>query len=112
MTTTGQLTIWEIPSSGLSFIPAYTVRLHNGAINAITKTSLHAITVSDDGCIIFTNLFNFQRIRSINVNEWCSYRNIMDRIDIGRKIKCIHIQTHDERADEQGAMIVGEDDED
>jgi len=36
----------------------------------------------------------------------------MDRIDIGRKIKCIHIQTHDERLDEQGAMIVGEDDED
>ena len=104
---TGQLTIWEIPSTGLAFVPAYTVRLHNASINDIIKTNIHAITISDDSCIIFTNLFTFERIRCININEWCSHRNIMSRADICRRIKCIHLEPHDERIDGEGAIVVG-----
>ena len=90
--TSGQLTVWHVPEHGLGFMPAFTVKAHNGSINNLVNTHRHIISVSDDGCISFYDMFNFDRVRTIYVMEWCLYRNLLERPDVSRKIKAVHLQ--------------------
>lgn len=90
--TSGQLTVWHVPEVGLGFMPAFTVKAHNGAINDLKNTQRHAITISDDGLIIFYDLYNFDRVRTIDILEWSLYRGLLERPDILRKIKSAHLE--------------------
>lgn len=102
--STGQLTVWHIPQVGLGFMPAFTVKAHNSAINNLVHTHRHAITISDDGFLSFYDLYNFDRVRSLDLMEWCVYRNLLERPDIPRKIKSIHLQ---ENTITGGNMVIG-----
>jgi hypothetical protein len=102
--TSGQLTVWHVPATGLGFVPAFTVKAHNDAINNLVHTHRHAISISDDGFISFYDLFNFDRIRTIDIMEWCNYRGLLLRPDIARKIKSAHLQEDHEAG---GNMVLG-----
>ena len=104
--SSGQLTVWNVPSVGLDFTPAHTVKAHAKAINAMTNTYRHIITVADDGVVKFFDVVNFAKIRSVNVLEWCLYRGLLldHRPDIARRLKCVHLV---ENHAEGGTMVVG-----
>jgi hypothetical protein len=102
--TSGQITVWHVPQYGLGFIPAFTVKAHNGAINDLVNTQRHAISISDDGYISFYDMFNFDRVRTIDIMEWCNYRSLLERPDIHRKIKCVSLQENEETG---GNLVVG-----
>jgi len=74
--STGQLTIWYIPTEGLEFIPAYTTKVHTGSINQMYKTWRHVITIGDDGYIILHDVLSFAKIRAVQIMEWANYRNL------------------------------------
>ena len=90
--SSGQLTVWHVPESGLGFLPAFTVKAHEGAINNLVNTQRHAITISDDGYIVLYDLFNFDRVRTINIVEWSNFVGILQRPDVPRKIKSAHLE--------------------
>jgi hypothetical protein len=131
--SSGQLTIWHVPETGLSFIPAHTVKAHEGnatftastyffinfncfeindyhttciigPINNLLHTHTHAITISDDGYVVFFNMVSFDRIRSLNILEWSVEYDLIKRPDIRRKVKCAHLQEDHENG---GNMVVG-----
>lgn len=80
------------------------MKAHNGAINDLKCTQRHAITISDDGFIIFYDLYNFDRVRSIDILEWCIYRSLLERPDILRKIKSVHLEENFETG---GNLVLG-----
>ena len=92
--SSGQLTIWHVPPSGLDFVPAYTVKAHKKAITSITNTFRHVISISDDGFVKFYDVVTFAKIRSVNVLEWCVYRGLLldSRPDIPRRLKSVHLR--------------------
>lgn len=102
--SSGQLTIWYVPASGLEYIPAYTLVAHQGAINDITHTWRHVITVGDDGFIRLFDVLSFATIKQIDVMYWCAYRSLLSNPHIKRKIKVIHAQ---ENYDSGGHIVVG-----
>jgi WD40 repeat protein len=102
--SSGQLTVWHVPESGLGFIPAHTVKAHDGPINNLVHTHKHAISISDDGYVVLMDLTTFDRIRAVNVVEWASLCGLLERPDIGRKIKCVSLQEDHEYG---GMMAVG-----
>lgn len=102
--STGQLTIWYVPEEGLGFMPAHTVKAHYGAINNVVRTYKHAITISDDGFVIFFDLARFDRVRSIDIGFWSNYRQLIARPDIERRIKCTHLQENYETG---GTLVLG-----
>ena len=102
--SSGQLTIWYIPEQGLGFIPAHTVKAHYGAINNVISTHKHAVTISDDGFIVFFDLVRFDRVRSIDVRFWADYRQLLIRPDIERRIKCAHLEENYETG---GTLVLG-----
>jgi hypothetical protein len=102
--TTGQMTIWYVPQQGLEFNPAYTVKAHQGAINQLTKTWRHVITIGDDGFVILHDVLTFARIRSVNVMEWAGARNLLMNPTIPRKLKSVHLE---ENYDTGGQLVIG-----
>ena len=90
--SSGQLTIWDVPQYGLGFHPAHTEKIHDGAINNLVHTQRHAITISDDGMISLFDLYSFARVRTIDIMEWGNYRNLLERPDVRRKIKSVHLE--------------------
>lgn len=73
--SSGQITIWHIPDTGLDFIPAHTTKAHNSSINALKNTSKHVISISDDMYIILFNINSFEKVRSVDVMEWSIYKS-------------------------------------
>lgn len=102
--SSGQLTVWHVPEIGLGFMPAFTVKAHEGAINNLVHTQRHAISISDDGYIVFYDLFNFDRVRTIDIMEWSNYAGILQRPDVHRKIKSAHLE---ENAYSGGNLVLG-----
>jgi hypothetical protein len=102
--SSGQLTVWHVPQEGLGFMPAHTVKAHNAAISNLVCTQKHAISISDDGYIIFFDLISFDRVRSLDIMEWSSYRGLLGRPDINRKLKCISLE---ENQTSGGNMAIG-----
>mmetsp|Transcript_25494 Transcript_25494/g.35065 ORF Transcript_25494/g.35065 Transcript_25494/m.35065 type:complete len:193 (+) Transcript_25494:224-802(+) len=95
---------WTVPDRGLRFRPAYTVVAHSAATNKLTSSWRHCISISDDGYLIFFDLARFERVRSINLTEWCAYRQLILRPEIPRKLKCIHLY---EDFQNGGMMVIG-----
>lgn len=102
--SSGQLTVWHVPEIGLGFMPAFTVKAHEGAINNLVHTQRHAISISDDGYIVFYDLFNFDRVRTMDIMEWSIYAGILQRPDVHRKIKSAHLE---ENAYSGGSLVLG-----
>jgi hypothetical protein len=100
----GQLTVWRIPLDGLDFAPAFTTLAHNGAINQLTNTWRHVLSIGDDGWLLLHDALSFQRIRSINVMEWSLSRALLPNAHIHRKLKSVHLQ---ENFDSGGQLVVG-----
>ncbi len=67
-------------------------------------TFRHMISVSDDGVLLVTDLSNFLKIRSINILEWCNYRQLLPIPTLYRRIKCIDVV---ENAHEGGTIAIG-----
>jgi hypothetical protein len=76
--STGQLTIWYIPKTGLDFTPAYTAHVHNKSINDIKCTWRHAITISDDGCVILHDIIGFHKVRTVDIMYYAAYYNLFN----------------------------------
>eukprot|EP01038_Epipyxis_sp_PR26KG_P013209 gene13209-17702_t len=87
--STGQLNVWSIPTSGLEFRPAFTIKAHDGSINDLRRTHKHMLSIGDDGMLIIFNLFSFVKIRRTNILEWCIHKGLSEKYDIPRKIKSI-----------------------
>lgn len=100
----GQMTVWIIPLDGLDFKPLKTWKAHDGIIRAMTSTWKHMISVADDGNILFHDLSAIVKIRSINVAEWCSFRNLIPDGRVFRSLKCLAIEEDFENG---GTMVVG-----
>jgi len=96
--------VWFVPEEGLEFLPAKTWKAHKGAINAMSATWKHMITISDDGFLLLYELDSLHLIRRLNVLEWCSFKGLISRPDIPRKLKCIDVV---EDQEEGGMMVVG-----
>lgn len=100
----GNITIWHIPKIGLEFTPAFTTKAHQGPITQLTNTWRHVISIGDDGNLILHDIISFARIRTINIMEWSTYKEIISNPHIHRKLKSIHLQ---ENYDTGGQMVVG-----
>lgn len=85
--SSGQMTIWYVPSVGLEFQPAYTVKAHRGPITQLVKTWRHMITIGDDGTVKLFDMLTFVRIRTIDVMSMCLERNLFVAPNIHRRLK-------------------------
>ena len=102
--TTGQLTVWTVPESGLDYLPHQTSAVHNGAIRSIEFTWKHAITCGDDGIVLLHELTTLTKIRSIDIRAWALHKNLILEPDIPRRIKCSFIV---EDFDIGGSLCIG-----
>jgi hypothetical protein len=102
--TSGRLLVWEVPERGLDFTPLRSWRPHSSAITSLTHTYKHVITCGDDGCLVFYEIQHLVRIRSINIQAWASAKGLMNRPDIPRRLKCMHVSEDPARG---GLLTVG-----
>ncbi len=96
--------IWRVPDDGLDFVPIRSWKPHTGAITGLVTTWRHVITCGDDGFVLLWDNTNLVRVRSIQIQEWCTLRGLMDRTDIPRRIKCIAVK---EDHNLGGLLVVG-----
>jgi len=62
------------------------------------------ISIGDDGILLMTDLSNFLKIRSINILQWCNYRELLPFPTLYRRIKCIDVV---ENVHEGGTIALG-----
>eukprot|EP01041_Mallomonas_annulata_P004093 gene4093-8140_t len=100
----GQLTIWDVPKSGLDYAPRRTSRTHGSAIRCIESTWKHAITAGDDGKLILHDLISLARIRTIDVTQVTFDKQLINNPEIPRYIKSLQIVENFETG---GSMCIG-----
>lgn len=77
---------------------------HDGSVRGLASTYRHMVTIGDDGKLVLYNLDTFDKIRSLDILEWCNYRNLVEYSTIPRKLTCISIQEDEVNG---GLMVVG-----
>ncbi len=104
--TSGRLTIWVIPESGLDFAPAKSWRPHKRKISEMKATYKSLITVGEDGWIVFHDLVTLHKIRTLNFLEWVIHKQlVVDGSDlIPRGITCMYLE---EDIENGGTIVVG-----
>lgn len=106
--STGQITIWSIPTIGLEFQPEKTWKCHQGSVNAMMNTWTNVFTIGDDGFLFVYNIISFAKIRSINLLDWCIQKSLFHnnpiRSDVFRRLKSMDIK---EDSQTGGTCIVG-----
>ena len=101
----GQISVWDNPiEKGLDFTAKLYWRAHYGAINDMLATPLHVITISDDGYVIIHDMARYTSIRTIHIVTWCLDKQLLEKPEIPRRIKCLQI-TND--ATNGGTMVLG-----
>ena len=104
--STGRLTIWKIPSSGLDFAPEKTWKPHKRGLVDMKHTANHLITAGEDGCIVLHSLDKFAKIRNINILDWAVDRGLVfdESSKLPRMLTCMCLV---EDHDNGGTLVVG-----
>lgn len=102
--SSGQLSIWIVPTEEIDYVPVHTVKAHKGSINDMKNTLYNVITIGDDGFVLIFDAVKFAKVRTINIMEWCNYRSIIEKPNLPRKIKSLNI--HEDYVN-GGSLAVG-----
>lgn len=104
--SSGRLTIWKIPDSGLDFQPVKTWRPHKRHLSDMKSTYKHLITIGEDGLIVFHDLVSLNRIRTINFLEWIIHKQLITDGSEGipRGLTCMSLVENFETG---GTLVVG-----
>jgi len=100
----GQISVWKNTKKGLDFKALLYWRAHNTCINDMVATAKHIITISDDGYCIIHDIVRFVSVRCIHMVTWCLEKELVDKPQIPRRLKCMHI---DEDNENGGLMLIG-----
>lgn len=102
--SSGQLTVWQVPQSGIDFKPVKTWKAHKCCITDMMNTWKHCITISDDGNLLLTDLASLRKVRTLNIQEWALRRGILEAPEIKRTLKCSCVR---EDFDKGGTIVIG-----
>ena len=112
--STGQITVWQVPYDGLGFLPVKAWYAHyfgrdpnlpstgesveevessrsSCAVRAMASTYRHMVSVGDDGCICLFDLVSFDRIKRLNVNDYCIGKNLFSSPQVARRLRSLHV---------------------
>ena len=104
--STGRLTIWEIPETGLDFAPVKSWRPHRQALIDMRHTYKHLLTAGEDGNVVIHSLEKFSKIRSINILDWAIDRGLIynESQRLPRMLTCMYLAEDSENG---GSLAVG-----
>jgi hypothetical protein len=104
--STGRLTIWKLPTSGLDFEPVKSWKPHKRALIDMKCTNRHLLTAGEDGCIVIHTLQTFSKIRTINILDWAIDRGLIydESTKLPRMLSSMFLSEDHENG---GSLVVG-----